>query len=226
MDSSIEELEEKIKENPEAKYYFQLSEEYSKIDNVEKAIECCEKGLELNPESVSGKVMLAQLLYKAEDYKRARYFLTQVYKETPDNLNALKLLGNIYFKENELDRAKEIMEKILFFYPFDKDAPEMLKEINESLKTNKSQTEKQEELQINHEESPFLTLTMAEILESQGIYNKAIEIYRKIYEKEKNEEIDYRIRLLEKSISENFNYPLYIKKLTYLLEKLKNIFSH
>lgn len=274
MPPKIEELERRVKFNPDPKNYFILAEAYRDELNFEKALEACKKGLEKQPESIGGQVLLAEILFKIGKLDEAFILLNNLLKRAPDNTRAYNLLYEICIQKKDFQGAKSALEKLFFFNPFDEEISQKLLEINRileksvkheiplpeeeltlerggaelkeerlipSLPEEKAFEETEEEFATKRieledvatmareikekieEEEAFITPTMAEIYLKQGLVDKAIETYYKLYEMKKEEAFLKRAKELEERLNKSSYYATYANLLEKLLERIAEI---
>ncbi|TYB33427.1 tetratricopeptide repeat protein [Flexistipes sinusarabici] len=105
----VEYFSGKLKENPSSKVFMPLSLAYLKLEQYDKVIEVCSLGLDMHPEYISAKTILAQAYLGKGMVEEAKPLLHEVAEVNKDNYRAYKLLGDIY-------RAEEDTEKALYFY--------------------------------------------------------------------------------------------------------------
>ena len=55
---------------------------------------------------------LAQAHYKNQDFKRAIELLEKALERNPENKDAMILLGEVYFSENDLEKSRELFKKL------------------------------------------------------------------------------------------------------------------
>ena len=96
--------------------YFYLSEIYPCLDNAEKAMECIEKGLAINPKSAKLWINKAWLHYNYdfESFKKA--YETALRLE-PNNIENYIQLIDICRWENDRKSAQKYYERLLFYNP-------------------------------------------------------------------------------------------------------------
>ena len=73
--------------------------------------------------------------YKSEDYETAISNLAKAYQYDNTNVNTLYYLGNSYYKNNDIAKAKEVYDAVITEFPNTKSAQEAqtkLAEINNS----------------------------------------------------------------------------------------------
>lgn len=91
--------------DPRSRVFAPLAESYRKIGQIDRAIEICQKGLQIHPNYVSGRVALGRAYFDKRDYAAAKTELEMVFEADPENLVAAKTLGEIYEVEGELEKA-------------------------------------------------------------------------------------------------------------------------
>ncbi len=275
MPLKIEELERKAKFNPTPQNYFILAEAYRDELNFEKALEACNKGLEKQPNSISGQVLLAEILFKIGRFDESLTLLNNILSRAPETTQAYRILYEICMHKKDFQCAKDALEKLFFFNPFDEEISRRLMEVKtiiEKKEVQKPLTLPEEEplfergeAEIKEEkivrslpeeptfeeveeefatkrispeevatmvreikekeekEEAFVTPTMAEIYLKQGLLDKAIETYYKLYETKKDEVFLKKAKELEDRVSKSSYYSAYANLLEKLLERISQI---
>jgi len=90
----IEELRDKYEENPR-RYFAPLANEYRKAGDLAQAIAICREHLPKQPGHMSGYIVFGQTLFEANSLEEARSVFEQALTLDPENLIALKHLGDI-----------------------------------------------------------------------------------------------------------------------------------
>jgi tetratricopeptide (TPR) repeat protein len=103
--SRIEELEKRLAADPNSRMFVQLAEEYRKARLLDQAIDVCEKGLKKHPGYPSARVALGRALLEAGSFDRAKNEFEAVLKQVPDNILAIKFLGETYHRLGRFDEA-------------------------------------------------------------------------------------------------------------------------
>ena len=93
------------------------AEEYLEQGEYSKAIELCEKNIGSEPNLLSAKMIYAQALVGENRNADATEQLFQVLSLDPDNLAALKLLGDIQYRQDEFVSAMASYGRILEIDP-------------------------------------------------------------------------------------------------------------
>lgn len=90
----IDELKKKFDEHP-GRYFAPLANEYRKAGEIEQAITICRTYLAEKPGHMSGLIVFGQALYEATQYEESRVTFEQALGLDPENLIALRHLGDI-----------------------------------------------------------------------------------------------------------------------------------
>jgi tetratricopeptide (TPR) repeat protein len=110
--SRIDELEKKFAEN-ERRYFAPLANEYRKVGDVVRAIELCRAYLPQQPNHISGHIVFGQALYEAGELADSRTTFETALALDPENLIALRHLGDIARDTGELASAREWYVRVL-----------------------------------------------------------------------------------------------------------------
>lgn len=108
----IEDLRKRYHENPR-RFFAPLANEYRKAGHLERALLLCEKHLKEQPDNMNGLVVYGQALFESEKREEAKEPLTAALGVDPENLIALRLLGDISRLGADLETAKMWYEKVL-----------------------------------------------------------------------------------------------------------------
>jgi len=92
--SRIDELRKRYEENPR-RFFAPLANEYRKAGDLEQAIALCRSHLDEAPGNVSGQIVFGQSLFDAGEYDEARTPFEAAVGLDPENLIALRHLGDI-----------------------------------------------------------------------------------------------------------------------------------
>ena len=90
----IDELRKKFEENPR-RYFAPLANEYRKSGDLAMAVALCREHLPKQPGHMSGYIVFGQALYESGDLVEARAVFEQALALDPENLIALRHLGDI-----------------------------------------------------------------------------------------------------------------------------------
>ena len=91
--------------------------DYIKLNENKKAVEQLNKALELNPDNLQARTLLAFLYTAQGEFSLAEIqyelILKQAVKEDPEDLDVHNLLGQFYFQQRKFDKALEQFKLIL-----------------------------------------------------------------------------------------------------------------
>lgn len=160
---------------PSSVVFAPLSEAYRKRGMLSQAIEVCIQGLGHHPNFLSGRVALARAWYDAGKIDEARQEAEAVVRCAPENLAALRLLASICRDQGDLGGLRRALRGIVSLDPTDQEAVAELSALEEGENAAGTLAGGPE-----WRSREIVTRTLAEIYASQGYYERAIEIYRKL----------------------------------------------
>ncbi|MGA1867065.1 MAG: tetratricopeptide repeat protein [bacterium] len=205
----IRKLKAEYRKNPESKLFFPLARLYEKVEELDTAKKILEDGLKKYPHYYGAKAFLGEILYKNNEFEEAQSHLEAVIKKVPENLLAHRILAKIYTQQGRKDLADEQLRVATLITPDHPETPSIdylverftpltkeeaeekeLTQKKERKKKNKKKYIEKKEKESKEEETKadsgtdeILTTTLAELYYSQGLIDKAIDIYTKLSEK-------------------------------------------
>lgn len=108
----IDELRKKFEENPR-RYFAPLANEYRKAGDVAQAIAICREHLPQQPGHMSGHIVFGQALFEAKQLDEAKTVFETALSLDPENLIALKHLGDIAVATGDREGAKGWYKRVL-----------------------------------------------------------------------------------------------------------------
>lgn len=102
-------------DHPQVNYLLALS--YFKSHDYKKAMAFAQKAVESEPEMSNYLVLLAQLFLQLKMTKEAEHYASRAYEADNDNWEAAKILAEMTFGRNQLDKALALTEAILHQRP-------------------------------------------------------------------------------------------------------------
>jgi tetratricopeptide (TPR) repeat protein len=108
----IDELRKKFEENPR-RYFAPLANEYRKAGQVDQAIAICREYLPQQPGHMSGHIVYGQALYEARQFEEAKGVFETALSLDPENLIALRHLGDIALLIGDSDAARTWYRRVL-----------------------------------------------------------------------------------------------------------------
>jgi len=127
----LRELQEKYEENPR-RYFAPLANEYRKGGQLKRAIEICRTQLAQMPGHMSGQIVYGQALYEAGEFDEARVVFTRALSLDPENLIALKSLGDMSLQAGKTSEARSWYMRLLDADPKDTAVVALVSEIDAS----------------------------------------------------------------------------------------------
>ncbi len=108
----IDELKKKFDENPR-RYFAPLANEFRKSGDLEQAILICEEFLQEQPGHMSGHIVYGQALFETARLDDARTVFETALSLDPENLIALRHLGDIASRQGDARNARMWYERVL-----------------------------------------------------------------------------------------------------------------
>ena len=108
----IDELKRKFDENPR-RYFAPLANEFRKSGDFEQAILICQEFLPQQPGHMSGHIVYGQALYESGRLDDARGVFETALSLDPENLIALRHLGDIAGRQGDAPTARRWYERVL-----------------------------------------------------------------------------------------------------------------
>src|SRR5688572_269714 len=128
----IDELEKKFSENAR-RYFAPLANEYRKAGDLERAIEICRAHLPQQPGHMSGHIVYGQALYEARQLDEAKTVFEAALALDPENLIALRHLGDIARDTGDPGTARVWYTRVLDADPRNDEVAAMLGELDASV---------------------------------------------------------------------------------------------
>ncbi|HEY2377503.1 MAG TPA: tetratricopeptide repeat protein [Gemmatimonadaceae bacterium] len=110
--SRIDELRKKFDENPR-RYFAPLANEYRKSGDFEQAIFICQEFLPQQPGHMSGHIVYGQALFETGRHDEARSVFETALALDPENLIALRHLGDIARARGDNETARDWYRRVL-----------------------------------------------------------------------------------------------------------------
>ena len=127
----IDDLRKKFDENPR-RYFAPLANEYRKAGDLAQAIAICRQHLADQPGHMSGHIVYGQALFENKEYEEAQKVFTAALALDPENLIALRLLGDIARDGGDYGAAHGWYQRVLDADPRNEDIQAQLKLVQEA----------------------------------------------------------------------------------------------
>jgi tetratricopeptide (TPR) repeat protein len=121
----IDELRKKFDENPR-RYFAPLANEYRKAGDPEQAVFICEEYLPQQPGHMSGHIVYGQALFDLGRYDDARTVFETALSLDPENLIALRHLGDIARQAGDHHAARVWYQRVLEADPRNEEIAELM----------------------------------------------------------------------------------------------------
>lgn len=179
-------------------YWPAKAREYLCSRKYSRAVELCTSRLKDDPEILSGRIVLAQALYHSNQLNEAESQFYRILQVDPDNILALKYLGDLKFRAGDTIVAFSFYERVLKLDRYTRglksslEREELERTIETKLLTLRRKSETAEKTGERLRQLPFDTETAGDILLEQGHSRMAGKIFKKLFKKSESP------RLLEK----------------------------
>ncbi len=166
-----------------------------------EAVRFCKEHLDEEPDLTGGRLVYARALHLAGQIESAGEQFYRVLSRDPDNLVALKHLGDIRFSEGDEPSAMASYRRVLEIDP-------QCRGLKSNLETRPGATTRTITLKRSHEtppvtagrglrKIPFYTETMADLYMNQGYPRLAAEVFRRLLERNENPRLSEKLAAAE-----------------------------
>src|SRR5207237_6703396 len=125
----IDEIRKKFEQNPR-RYFAPLANEYRKVGDLQEAIRICQTHLPEQPGHMSGHIVYGQALFEAGKGDEARAVFETALTLDPENLIALRHLGDIAKAAGDAAAAKTWYERVLEADPRNEEIAQLLASVS------------------------------------------------------------------------------------------------
>ncbi|MDP1860780.1 MAG: tetratricopeptide repeat protein [Gemmatimonadaceae bacterium] len=125
----LDELKKKFDESPR-RYFAPLANEYRKLGDLTHAVALCRAHLPNQSGHISGHIVLAQALFEARELGESRQIFEAALDLDPENLIALRYLGDIARAQDEPAMARTWYERVLDADPRNDEIAGLLKDLD------------------------------------------------------------------------------------------------
>ncbi|MCZ6865381.1 MAG: tetratricopeptide repeat protein [Candidatus Dadabacteria bacterium] len=189
--------ENTLSEDPKSNTFSLLANVLYRQGKTDKAIGVLIRGLGYNKNNVTARFLLGKIYYERWMINQAKKEMEKVLQYAPQNLQAAKLLSQIYRSEDKWDKALQTLSVAYSFHSSDENVVVEMKEIKKEISKNKAKLSKQVfetpsgsrkikgmEIDDSSKNEEVYTETMANLYIEQGQYDKAREVLEKIFTNE------------------------------------------
>lgn len=189
--------ENTLSEDPESNTFSLLANVLYSQGKTDKAIGVLIRGLGYNKNNVTARFLLGKIYYERWMINQAKKEMEKVLQYAPQNLEAAKLLSQIYRSEDKWDKALQTLSVAYSFHSSDENVVVEMKEIKKEISKKEAKLSKQVfetpsgsrkikgmEIDDSSKNEEVYTETMANLYIEQGQYDKAREVLEKIFTNE------------------------------------------
>lgn len=149
--------EEVLSSDPTSKAFCILAEVQYKLGKIDKATGVLIRGLSHNKNNTTARLLLGKIYYERWLIDQAKKEMEKVLELSPDNLEAGKLVSEIYQSEDNHKKALEILEEVYVFHSNNNDLINDIHELREEV------SKKEGESQIHVFQTPINSRKVNEI---------------------------------------------------------------
>jgi tetratricopeptide (TPR) repeat protein len=117
--SRIEDLRRRVQADPASIAFAQLAEEYRRAGHLPEAVATCQTGLAVHPGYTAARVTLGRALLQLERLDEADAAFRHVLETDPENVPALRGLGDLSRRQGALAEAMDYYKAALLRDPHD-----------------------------------------------------------------------------------------------------------
>ncbi|MBI4228365.1 MAG: tetratricopeptide repeat protein [Deltaproteobacteria bacterium] len=193
--------EEIVLKDPSSPAFVFLAEILRKQGDLHRATEILIRGLRNHPDIITARIILGKIYYDRWMIDQAKNEMEKVIRVAPDNIDAAKMLIQIYRSEENYNKALETCHSALVFDPEDHELRKNMNEIEKEsshdwTKTGSTKTGQIVndilELDVSPKGEPtsnlvieeLYTEAMANMYIDQRSYEKAITVLEKLIQRE------------------------------------------
>lgn len=130
----IEELRRRVQKDPASIAFAQLAEEHRRAGNYDEAARVCRAGLDRHPTYLSARVTLGRALIELGQFDEAEAELGYVLRSAPENLAAIRGLGEIHQRRGNLTEALRQFQTALALAKHDPELEESVYDLTRQLR--------------------------------------------------------------------------------------------
>jgi tetratricopeptide (TPR) repeat protein len=106
----IEQLREQVRRDPGSPAFVRLGEAYLALGRPSEAIDVATRGLQANPDSIAGRMMIGRAHVMLHQWKQAQTELLKLVKADRNHAAGFALLGEVLLRRNDLERALPVLQ--------------------------------------------------------------------------------------------------------------------
>ncbi len=183
-EETINFLRKKLEKNPKSILFARLADFYLKQKRIKEALELCTRGIENNPDYITGDYILAKIYLTMGDHEKAETQFKKVISHDRYFLSAHKHLGDMMAKIGWENKAINHYKDILQLDPLEQEAAQMLETFSieestdesafseEAFPTNEDIPEPEEQPEEKGMESSAIDQELRKVFDEENISEK------------------------------------------------------
>jgi len=194
---TTDQLEAHLTQNPHSPLFARLAAERLRAKRIDEALTLCLEGMNRFPGYPTAHFVLARCLAQKGDYESALEHIGVVFRSFPGNPIVVAFRNNW----RELDRLKKSQAgKSSAGQSSSPQSPGNTTARRPAVGRERSAAEEEPESSID--ENPIVSVTLAEIYTTQGAYQTAIAMYRKLqlHKPQQADQFEQKIRELREKL--------------------------
>jgi tetratricopeptide (TPR) repeat protein len=182
-------------------YWPAIAAEYFERGRYSNAVGLCLERLKDSPGLISGRIILARAYYHAGQIEDAEEQFYLVLRDDPDNMNALKYLGDIRFSQGDEITAFAFYERVLDIDPHtDGLCADLKRKEKEIRKLSIKRADQITGVTVRSRSLPILTETAGDLLLAQGHPRMALDVFLRLREMENSPRLIEKIESVQDSL--------------------------
>jgi tetratricopeptide (TPR) repeat protein len=106
----IEQLREQVRREPGSPAFVRLGEAYLALGRPTEAVDVGTRGLQANPDSIAGRMMIGRAYVMLHEWKQAQTELLKLVKADRNHAAGFALLGEVLLRRQDLERALPVLQ--------------------------------------------------------------------------------------------------------------------
>ncbi len=177
--------------------FIPLAGYYYKSGLLDDALETALKGTWELPEYAPGYVAVARIYSKRQVYKKSLAAYQKAITIDPSCLDAYKGMAELYREQGEIEAAANLLTKAAFLFPEEPSIKQLLESLTPAASSPPPEPAAVVPSQEQNKMEPITTGTIAEIYIKQGLYDKALDVYRELFTETKDPAVAQKIAEIE-----------------------------
>ncbi|PLY03592.1 MAG: hypothetical protein C0623_00820 [Desulfuromonas sp.] len=199
--AKIEEYKAALVQDPKSSVFSGLCNAYLQLGQLDDALEVALKGSWESPQSTVGHLAVGRVYFEKKVLKKAEEAFFRALSIDQMCIPAYKGLARIYRNNGDHAKASDILTKAIMLDPGDASLQQMIESLSSPEVSTQSSPEAATEIATGNNvasQEPAMdqpsdgmksitTATIADIYIEQGLYDKALEVYRELLTEKPND---------------------------------------